>query len=174
MGGERFIEGVSVWNEKNVTQEAPDADARIVQMRSSEDRAYAVLDMSERGGATVRAKRGVMLTENRSVAVIQDEIAFSEPTDFVWCVQTFADVQISKSGRSAVLTRNEKKLGCKLCGVSARFELNTEAESGMKTLTVCVSGKEKCRMAVVCRLLADGEKATEKVYDVVPMAKWGE
>ena len=130
--------------------------------------------MSERCGAVVRAKRGVMLTENRAVAVIQDEIAFSAPTDFVWCAYTCADVQISKSGRSATLTRNGKTLGCKLCGVSARFELNTDEASDLKTLTVCVDGKEKCRMAVVCRLLNDGEKATEKVYDVVPMAKWGE
>jgi hypothetical protein len=44
----------------------------------------------------------------------------------------------------------------------------------MRRLTVTVEGKARLRMAVVCRLLAEGEKPSEKVYDVVPMSKWGE
>ena len=174
MGGERFFEGANTWKVSGAANEKPEATARIVEMRSSDEKAYAVADMSTVDASVVRAKRGVMLTENRSVAVIQDEIAFSEPADFAWSAQTRAEVKISKSGRSAELMKNGKRLGCKLCGVSARFELQAEEGSNLKALTVRIDGKEKCRMAVVCRLLEDGDKATEKVYDVVPMAKWGD
>ena len=148
---------------------------KIVEMRSSAERAYAVADMTSTSKAILRAKRGVMLTDKRSVAIIQDEITFTQPTDFVWSAWTQATAKVSASGRSVVLESNGKRLGCKLCGVGspAKFEL-TEAENGWTCLTVRVLGKEKLRMAVVCRLLADGDKATEKVYDVVPMAKWGE
>jgi len=174
MGGERFFEGTSTWTAAESFEQSPDADVAIVEMRSSEEKAYAVADMTSVSDAVLRAKRGMLLTDNRRVAVIQDEITFAQPTDFVWRVWTRADLKISKSGRSAELLKNGKRLGCKLCGVSARFELQAEEESDLKALTVRVEGKDKCRMAVVCRLLADGDRATEKVYDVVPMAKWGE
>lgn len=171
MGGERFLSNAG----KELPEQDADADVKIVEMRSSEERAYAVADMTSTSNAILRAKRGVMLTENRSVAVIQDEVTFTEPTDFVWSAWTQANAKVSASGRSVVLESNGKRMGCKLCGVGspAKFEL-IEAENGWKCLTVRVMSKEKIRMAVVCRLLADGDKATEKVYDVVPMAKWGE
>ena len=171
MGGERFFANAG----KESPEQNADADVKIVEMRSSAARAYAVADMTSAFDAAVRAKRGVMLTENRSVVVIQDEITFAEPADFVWSAWTQANTKVSGSGRSAVLELNGKRMGCKLCGVGspAKFEL-TEDENGWKCLTVRVPNKEKLRMAVVCRLLADGDRATEKVYDVVPMAKWGE
>lgn len=171
MGGERFLSNAG----EEFSEQDPDADVKIVEMRSSAERAYAVADMTSTSKAILRAKRGVLLTDKRSVAIIQDEITFTQPTDFVWSAWTQATAKVSASGRSVVLESNGKRLGCKLCGVGspAKFEL-TEAENGWKCLTVRVLGKEKLRMAVVCRVLADGDKATEKVYDVVPMAKWGE
>jgi len=176
----RRAEGQNTWvinpTEEPLPDQNPDANARLVEMRSTVSMAYAVADMTTTNDLLLRAKRGVMLTENRTVAVIQDELTLAEPTDLVWSAWTRADVKLNASGRSAILTQNGKRLACKLCGIGspARFAVKTVEGSDWKALTVSVENKDKIRMAVVCRLLADGEKATEKVYDVIPMNRWGE
>ena len=197
MGGERFFAetgreeslpaltrrraaGQNTWCVDPAAEPAPDqnpdAVARLCEMRSAPTRAYAVVDMTSTSDALVRAKRGAMLTNGRRVAVIQDELTLAEPGEFVWTAWTRAEVKLNPSGRCATLTQNGKVLACRIAGVGspARFAL-TEAEgSDWKCLSVRVPVKEKLRMAVVCRLLANGERAAEKVYDVVPMSKWAE
>ncbi|MBE6602398.1 MAG: hypothetical protein E7637_07865 [Ruminococcaceae bacterium] len=195
MGGERFFaetggdeslplllrrraEGQNTWHIGEVSDGEPDqnldAAVRFDEMKTSPTRAFATVDMTSVSDALVRAKRGVMLTEDRTVAVIQDELTMSKAEAFTWSVWTKASVKLSPSGRSAILTQNGKRMGCKLCGIGspARFTLQTVEGTEWSCLQVRVSGKEKLRMAVVCRLLADGEKATEKVYDVTPISRW--
>ncbi len=154
----------------------PDAEARLLMAKGSPDRAFAVVDMSETNDRILRGKRGVLLLENRSVAVIQDELVLDGEGDVVWSAWTEAEVLLNKSGRMAKLTRNGKTLVCRLCGVGspARFTAETYPESGFTRLTVRVSVKERLRMAVVCRMLAEGETGSEKHYDVVPMSRWEE
>ncbi len=160
--------------EEHAPDQNPDAIVPICEMRSSADRAYAVLDMTTTNDALLRAKRGAMLTEARSVAVIQDEMTLSHPCDVVWSMWTRATVVFNASGRIATLEKDGKRLACRLCGVAAPARFETETHGVWTRMTVCVSGKEKLRVALVCRLLAEGEKSTARVYDVVPMSKWGQ
>lgn len=154
----------------------PDAVVPLTEMRSSPDRAYAVVDMTSTNDAVLRGKRGVLLTEKRSVAVIQDELTLSHPATVVWTAWTRAEVKLNASGRVAKLTRNGKTLVCRLCGVGspARFEAQPAQDSDLTALTVRLEGKEKLRLAVVCRILPEGQSPSQKVYDVVPMSKWSE
>ena len=144
--------------------------------KGSPDRAFAVVDMSETNDRILRGKRGVLLLENRSVAVIQDELVLDGEGEAVWSAWTEAEVTLNKSGRMAKLTRNGKTLVCRLCGVGspARFAQEVYSESGFTRLTVRVPVKERLRMAVVCRMLCEGETGSEKHYDVVPMSRWEE
>lgn len=154
----------------------PDAVAMLTEMRSAPERAYAVVDMTSTNDAILRAKRGVMLTNMRQVAVIQDEMTLAKPSDIVWTVWTRAEIKLNAGGRAATLTQNGQTLACKLCGVAspARFSVQAFENTDLKTLCIQITGKEKLRMAVVCRLLREGEKASQKVYEVVPMSKWCE
>ncbi len=154
----------------------PDAIAPLIEMRSSPDRAYAVVDMTTTNDAILRGKRGVMLTEGRSVAVIQDELTLAHEAEVVWSVWTRAEVKLNGSGRAARLTQNGKALACKLCGIGspARFVTETVEGTDYTRLTIRVLVKERVRMAVVCRLIEAGESPAQKVYDVVPMSKWSE
>ena len=154
----------------------PDAVVPLTEMRSSPDRAYAVVDMSSTNDAILRGKRGMLLTGKRSVAVIQDELTLAHPATVVWTVWTRAAVKLNASGRVARLTQNGKTLVCRLCGVAspARFEANASPDSSLTALTVRLENKEKLRMAVVCRILGEGESPSQKVYDVVPMSRWSE
>ena len=132
--------------------------------------------MSSTNDRILRGKRGVLLTNKRSVAVIQDELVLDAPGVAVWSVWTEAEVELNKSGRTAKLTRNGKTMVCRLCGVGspARFEAQTYPESGFTKISVKVEVKERLRMAVVCRMPGEGETGNEKVYDIVPMSKWDE
>lgn len=152
----------------------PDAIARLTEMRSVDDRAYAVVDMSTVHDLILRGKRGVMLCEGRSVAVIQDEMTLAAPAEVVWTAWTRAEVEISRSGRVAILKQNGKTLAAKLSGVLAKFDAQKVDDTDFTVLKVHVDAKEKVRLAVVFRLLADGENATENAYELVPMSKWCE
>ncbi len=154
----------------------PDAVVPVCEMRSSASRAYAVVDMVSTNDLLLRAKRGAMLTDNRSVAVIQDELTLSRPADVIWTAWTRAEVKLNASGRVATLKKDGKQLSVRLCGVSApvRFEHVCFEGSEVTCLRAVISGREKLRMAVVCRLLESGDSATRRVYDVVPLSRWGE
>jgi len=154
----------------------PDAIVGLTEMRSSQDRAYAVVDMTSISDALLRAKRGVLLTEGRTVAVIQDELTLAHPAEIVWTVWTRANVSVVPSGRAVKLEQNGKIMLCRLCGVGApaRFEACCYEESGLTSLTVRVSGKEKLRMAVVCRMFAKDDQLSKKTYDLIPISRWGE
>lgn len=154
----------------------PDASVGFVTVKGNADRVFAVVDMSSTNDHILRGKRGVLLTNKRSVAVIQDELVLDAPSVAVWSVWTEAEVELNKSGRTAKLTRNGKTMVCRLCGVGspARFEAQTYPESGFTKISVKVEVKERLRMAVVCRMPGEGETGNEKTYDIVPMSKWDE
>ncbi len=150
----------------------PDAVARLTEMRSADDRAYAVVDMSSTHDLILRGKRGVMLCEGRSVAVIQDELTLTTPAEVVWTAWTRAEVELNRSGRVAVLKQNGKTMVVKLIGVLSKLTAEKISDTDLTLLKVSVDAKEKVRFAVVCRLLADGE--SEKTYEMIPMSKWCE
>ena len=128
--------------------------------------------MSGISDTLLRAKRGLLLTCEGRVAVIQDELTLAEPAEIVWTAWTRAEVNVSKSGKTAKLTQNGRTLTCKLCGVpsASRFEAKRLVGSDLVRMTVRVEGKDKLRMAVVCRL----EENADLSYSVVPMSRWDE
>ena len=71
------------------------------------------LDMTPAYSADVKsATRGFMLTNDRKVMVIQDEIVpyNNDKDDFYWFWNTFADIEINNSDNTVILTRNHKKV----------------------------------------------------------------
>ncbi len=160
----------------NTPDQNPDAEARVTEMRSSPDKAYAVIDTTSISDAILRAKRGMMLTEGRRVAVVQDELTVSHEAVVVWSAWTRAQISLSRGGRVARLTQNGKTLLCRLCGVGgdARFEIREVEGSALSALTVRVTVKERVRMALACRILEDGVSAAERFYEVKPISRWSE
>ena len=159
-----------------IPDQNPAASAPVVEMRSSEERVYAIVDMRETNDKLVRARRGVMLTDDRQVAVIQDEAVLSEAGVAIWHAYTPAEVELNRSGRVARLTLNGKTLVCRLCGIGApaRFEAEKVGESGLTHLFVRVEGRDRLRMAVACHLATEDEGLGARRYEVVPMSRWGE
>lgn len=156
----------------NLPDQNPGACAAFTEVRSAPDRAYAVVDMTGTNDAILRGKRGAMLTENRSVAVIQDEITLAHPGVAVWTAYTSATV-LSAGARTLVLEKNGKQLLCKLCGAGgARFEVRAVEDSNLTRVRVTVQVEEKLRIAVACKAFCEGENKNQSVYLTRPISTW--
>jgi acyl CoA:acetate/3-ketoacid CoA transferase beta subunit len=116
--------------------QAPHANAPIVEMKGREDRIYAVVDMTATNKNILRGKRGVMLTNNRTMVVIQDELVLTAPGEILWTVYTPAEVELSNGSKIAKLTVGDKVLKCQIGGFGkAKFA----AEKGiLQDLTLSV------------------------------------
>ena len=150
----------------------PDAVATILEARSTADHAYAVVDMTSTNDLIVKGRRGILLTENRTLAVIQDELTLVSPAKALWSAYTTAKAtRIGK--RTLLLEKNGKTLLCKLVGgASACFELLPTADETLTRVCVSVEVKEKLRLAVACKLMNEGTNASEKLYEMKPMRAW--
>ena len=148
------------------------ANVALVQARGATDRAFAVVDTGELASAVKRGKRGVCLSANRSVAVIQDELTVSEPVDLLWTAYTPATVS-EKRRRSLVLEQDGKKLLCRIAGATAQWKAEP-AEGGLTRLTIALRAEGKVRLAVCCKAYSEWDNPNEAFYAVEPIAKWGE
>lgn len=148
------------------------AVARFTEVHSEKKRAYAVLDMSATNDLILRAKRGVLLTADRTLAVVQDEMTFVRPATVVWTAWTRAEVKLNKSGRVATLIQNGRTMECRLSGIGypARFECRAVEGSDLSRLCVTVEGRDKLKMAVSCQLIEEGLE--KKDYEFTPMSRW--
>ena len=151
----------------------PDAVAQILEARSAPERAYAVLDMSTTNDAILRGKRGILLTADRTIAVVQDELVLDAPAEVVWSAYTRAAVQYA-GARTLLLAQNGKTLLCKLCGAgNAHFELTPVEDTGWLHVTVRAAVQERLRMAVACRLYREGtDSRSDRIYECRPMSGW--
>lgn len=160
--------------EGDLPDQNPDADAKLLEVRTAADRAFAVIDMGGTKDVILRGKRGVLLTQKRTVSVIQDEITVSKPCRAVWSVWTRATVEYL-SNRTMILEQNGKKLICKLSGVGSPAKFAAEPQAGGFTrITVEAEVKDKMRLAVACKPYAEGDDRGERFYSIRPVSRWGE
>jgi len=160
-----------------VAEPAPDQDphanAKLIEMKGSEDRIYAVVDMSSTNSAILRGKRGVMLTDHRSTVVIQDELVLKAPGEILWTVYTPAEVTVSGGGKIAKLECEGKTLLCKLGGLGqAKFAFEKVENCDLTRLYIRAEVKERVRLSVAARLIEEGESLQQKIYDVTPISTW--
>ncbi len=161
--------------EEPTPDQNPDAKAPIVEMRGSADRVYAVVDMSKTNDAVLRAKRGVMLTDHRNTAVIQDEVVLNAPGKIVWNAYTPAAVTLSGGNKIAKLEKDGKILLCKLGGLGgAKFSVESVEGTELCRLYIEADVKARFRLSVAASLISLEEPTSKKLYDPVPISAWGE
>ncbi len=84
------------------------AGGYITKTYENEHGSYAILDNSPVYLSTVSyAKRGVMLTNDRSTVILQDEISFVKVESLAWIIHTGANIDLDKDGRTAYLTQRD-------------------------------------------------------------------
>lgn len=167
-------------------EQGASAIAQVIGKGSSDNSAYGILDMTEvynAGDANVlSAKRGIMLTDNRSRVIVQDEVKLDKASEFYWFANTSASVRISKDGKSAILERNGEKMLARIIegpesAIFATMErtslisgVNNTVNSGLK-LVIHVTDESELNLAVEYIGLSQGEGIPEK-WTYVPMEQW--
>ena len=169
--GRTFFTGACALQKKDGTQDLS-ANAAFIAAKGASNRAFAVVDTEELTDTIRRGKRGVHLISNRTIAVIQDELTVSKPTDLVWTAYTPATVSALRR-RSVILEMDGKKLLCRIAGATAQWKAEP-AGSGLTKLTIALHVEEKLRLAVACKAFSEGEDPNEPFYTIEPISKWGE
>lgn len=155
--------------------QAPHANAKIVEMKGRKDHIYAVVDMTATNKDILRGKRGVMLTDNRTTVVIQDELVLKAPGEILWTVYTPAEVELLNGAKVAKLTAGEKVLKCQIGGFGkAKFAAEKVENSDLTRLYIKAEVKDRLRLSVAAKVIGEGEDFAKKLYDVTPISTWGE
>lgn len=155
--------------------QAPHANAKIVEMKGRQDRIYAVVDMTDTNKDILRGKRGVMLTADRTTVVIQDELVLKAPGEILWTVYTPAEVELLNGAKAAKLTVGDKVLKCQIGGFGkAKFAAEKVENSDLTRLYIKAEVKDRLRLSVSAKVIGEGEDFAQKLYDVTPISTWGE
>ncbi len=168
------------------------AVARLVGQGTSDNTAFGILDMTEVYSTVLDknekplitdAKRGLMLTDNRSRVIVQDEVKLNGTTEFYWFANTDAGIKIAKDGRSVVLNMDGDEMLVRMieAPADAKFTvmnrkslvegvLNTTAD-GTKLTIHLPAQSEDFTIAVEYIPLGKGEGIPE-ANALVPLANW--
>lgn len=110
----------------------------VIKRKYGENTSYAVMDITESYADNAeKALRGIMLTDNRTSAVIRDEISLKRESSLYWFMHIDNDVNVEINGNAAVMTKNGKKV---------RFEFISNQElnlSVMKAERLSTSGEKE-------------------------------
>lgn len=87
------------------------AKAHLEKFVSDESGALAVYDLSDLYSNEVEVyKRGFFMCDNRNGAIVQDELVLKDESILYWFAHTDAEVEILSDLKTAILTKNGKKL----------------------------------------------------------------
>jgi len=102
-------------------------NAYMEDFESAPQGAYAIgnLDDAHRDDiGVISHRRGAKLDDMRRVATIQDEIRLSKPAEMYWFAHTRAEIEVSEDGKTAILSRQGRKLMAKIInGDGATFSV---------------------------------------------------
>ncbi|MGM9652021.1 MAG: heparinase II/III family protein [Eubacteriales bacterium] len=173
-----------------VPDQNADASAEILRTESSAGSALAVVDMTPAYDAMTRGVRGLLLTDDRSVVIVQDEASFSSPQTVRWQLHTEGTIRISEDGRTALIDRGVGTLYCEIVSedTTARFSTSAavsydpaypvtsgeHARTSVSKLLIVSENVCEYRMAVVMKpYLYGGETPAENtLYTWTDIADW--
>lgn len=164
-----------------------DAIAAITPIKTTADGAIYTVDMTPAYSPwTKTSKRGFMLSNERKVLTVQDEIVPLGNDEYYWFWQTAADVEISDCGKKVFLERKGKK-------VTLFFDANVDfvIEKG-RTVPLATSPKIEGQLGnyekainkitvrfksikekpLVFRAVAVPEKSGCEIDEIIPIEKW--
>ncbi len=84
--------------------------SEFIKMEFSDTSSFAWLDMTDTNNIFQSALRGVKLDKINNILEIQDDFVAKQPTDFMWSMHTYAQIEVSEDGKSAILTQNNQKI----------------------------------------------------------------
>lgn len=161
----------------------PKAATKITAFKSSNDAAYAVMDLTPAYAArSTSVKRGIALVKKSGAVIIEDEISNPAPSDIYWFAHTKAEISLSGNKKTATFTQNGKKYTATLkAPAGAVFSIMPAAplpsspnpsednpNTGISKLSVHLPATTQTRIVVVFH---PGGKAAGGAF-TQPLDKW--
>ena len=163
-------------------------DSKMTKAEFGANGGYAVIDMACSQNDFQTGQRGLLFTDNRSAAVIQDEATFKKASDVYWGAHIFDStaIDVAPDGKSAIVTKNGQRLfvGLLSTNPSARFSVVSanslwvptnpleKDRSNIKKLSVNLSGITNLKLAVYMQVLEAGQDTPHYEYALTDIANW--
>jgi len=164
-------------------------DSEITIQEKKEKGVIYTVDMHEAySGDLKEAKRGYMLTNDRNVFVLQDEIVPYENSydDFYWFWHTYADIEIDNENKIVTLKRENKKVRLYFdCSTDIYLsygevkplasspapdgQLQSEVHKSMKKITAQFFGNGE---PITLRVIAEPDGQSCERGEIIPIAEW--
>ncbi len=173
----------------NPKQDMPDMNyqyyAEVERYESGENKAYGIVNMTDTNAEYASAKRGVMLTGNRDVLVLQDEITAKKPSEYYWFVNCNAEITILEDGKSALWEMGEDKMLVRITQgpADAKFEImpteplptspdpTVQPDIPGHKMFIHIENRQTLNLTVEFVPLAEGE-GIPQAQPIVPLANW--
>ncbi len=170
----------------------PQAEAEIVKHYFGETMSYAIMDLTESNDMYKRGVRGIQLDKVRNQLIVQDNFTAESPMEFWWFMHTKTDIELSEDGKSAILSKNGKRIWASIIsdgdyvfqilpasplreytinGVTYPPPLQTPND-GYHRLAVQSPSTDHFELTVVFAPLVGDEEVPFYVPEAIPMSKW--
>ncbi len=170
-------------------EQNPQGQPIIEKIVSKPKGGYTIVDLGDCYSRDAKSyKRGIMLSENRQLMTIQDEIVTSsEDSTIWWLMNTPANVNIADDGKSALLTYQSKQMWVGIASPSEgvfkeipatylpgeEFPLSVNSVNTTKKLAIELPKTQKVTITVNFVPLDIGEDAPSiAIPKSRPMEKW--
>ncbi|UKS28761.1 Ig-like domain-containing protein [Paenibacillus sp. HWE-109] len=176
-----------VINPDNQPDQSLTAVSQITNYQTSApEGGFAIVDTtSAYRDEVVHSQRGLMLFNQRSEFLVQDEVQTKAPWDMYWFMHTNADIDIAPDGKSAILTQNNKRLYAQLLSPTQGTFSQMNAEplptsphptqdelTNVRKLVVQLTNAGNTTIAIRFVPLVAGQSKPLDTPTVTPLANW--
>lgn len=173
---------VCVINPDETGGQLPSGIAVMEKFESGENSAYAITDLtSAYKDNALSARRGIMLTNDRSMIIVQDEIKGRGEMDVFWFMHSEKDIKVSPDGRSARICGEKRDAIVKILGdVEGSFTVMDSVPlptspvndyqrdlSPITKLVFNAKGTTDLTIPIAISFVLPGKEATNNIYPEV-------
>lgn len=178
---------------------ATEGKAEIEKYVTTEAGAYAIMNLTTNNPIYECGVRGIMLNRATGQIIVEDDYQAKEDADFWWFMSTDAEVEISSDGKSAILSKNNKRIWASIltdgdnkfeflaakplsvlypdtyaAAVATTPPLQTEVTAAECTgrLAIHNPSTDRFNVSVAFAPLIEGENEPSSIPEYKPMASW--
>lgn len=161
------------------------AQASITDFSSAQNQGYAVIDMTSAYKDAIYAKRGIALTLNRQLVLLQDELKLKSGSEVYWFMHTKAGIKFSENRKTATLSISGKKMYAHILSPSEAYFANLEA-SPLKSSpnpNIQTQNKEIRKLSIhlmnvnetnISVIFTDNKNLLNKSLSPLPLSSWNQ
>ncbi len=165
------------------------AKAKVIRHAFGDTMSYAIMDLTESNELYEYGVRGIKLDKLQNEVIVQDNFKSSTPTHFWWFMNLKnTDVELSEDGKSAILSKNNKRIWASIISEGdEKFEvleakpldrLDTPkapletANEGYSRLGINNPSTDHLKLTVVFKPLVGDETVPSMIPEDIPMEAW--